>query len=160
MEGILRAPSMGGGIAERTNDLQEFYDRAGPAVGHEQRQGVLMRRAYVHEVNVEPVDLGHKLRQGIQLRLHLAPVVVRPPVAYELLDLGQPHALGLIGDRLPVGPPRRRDPSAEVDEALFRNVDAEGADCEIGHGALLSVARASLRQRSQHTPIWEICMYC
>jgi hypothetical protein len=27
-----------------------------------------------------------------------------------------------------VGPPCRRDASAEVDEILFRNVDAEGAD--------------------------------
>jgi hypothetical protein len=27
---------------------------------------------------------------------------------------------------------------------IFRNVDAEGADFEIGHGGLLSVDRASL----------------
>ncbi len=32
-----------------------------------------MTRADVHEVNVEPVDLSHKLRPGIQLRLHLPP---------------------------------------------------------------------------------------
>ncbi len=91
-----------------------------------------MTRADVHEVNVEPVDLSHKLRQGIQLRLHLPPVVVRPPVAYELLDLRELDALGLISDSLPVGPPCRRHASAEVDEGLFRNVDAEGADCEPG----------------------------
>ena len=102
-----------------------------------------MTRADVHEVNVEPVDLSHELRQGIQLRLHLPPVVVRPPVAYEFLDLRQLHALRLISDDLPVGPPCRRYASAEVDEVLFRNVDAEGADCEIGHGDLLSVDRGS-----------------
>jgi hypothetical protein len=49
-----------------------------------------------------------------------------------------------IGDSLPVGPACRRHASAEVDEFLFWNVDAEGADSEIGHGGLLSVDRASL----------------
>jgi hypothetical protein len=92
-----------------------------------------MTRADVHELNVDPVDLSHKLRPGIQLRLHLPPVVVRPPVAYEFLDLRQRHALGLIRDSLPVGPPCRRHASAEVDACRFRNVDAEGADC-VGFG--------------------------
>jgi hypothetical protein len=53
------------------------------------------------------------------------------PVADEGLDLRQLHALGLIVDTLAWGPPRRRQPSAEIDQFLFRNVDAEGADCQI-----------------------------
>ena len=73
----------GRGIGERTNDLQEFEDRSRPAMGDDERQGVRMTRANVHEVNVEPVDLSHELRQGIQLRLGFAPVIVRAPVAYE-----------------------------------------------------------------------------
>src|SRR5947199_9796284 len=88
-----------------------------------------MTRADMDEVNVEPVDLRHELRQGIQLRLRLPPVVARPPVAYERLDLRQLRALGPIRDRLPVGPPRSHDALAEVEEFLFRNVDLEGADC-------------------------------
>ena len=111
--------------------FSEFQDRARPAVGDDQRQGVRVTRADVYELNVEPVDLGHKHRQGIQLRLHLPPVVVRPPVAYERLDLRQLHALGLISDGLPGGPPGRRHAPAEVDECLFRNVDAEGVDCVV-----------------------------
>jgi hypothetical protein len=125
MKGVLRASSMGRGIGERTNDLQELQYRAGPAMGHDQRHRIRMTRADVYEVNVEPVDLSHELRQGIQLRLRLPLVVVRPPVAYELLDLRQLHALGLIGNSLPVEPPCRRDASAEVGEFLFRNVDAK-----------------------------------
>src|SRR5918995_5690121 len=35
-----------------------------------------------------------------------------------------------------VGPPCRRDASAELQEILFRNVDAEGVDCGTGHGGL------------------------
>jgi len=42
----------------------------------------------------------------------------------------------LIGDGLPVGPPCRRHASAEVDEILFRNVDADGADFRMGRGGL------------------------
>src|SRR2546428_14152628 len=91
-----------------------------------------MTRADVYEVNVEPVDLRHELRQGIQPCLRLPPVVARPPVAYERLDLRQLRALGPIRDRLPIGPPRSRDALAEVDEFLFRNVDLEGADCGCG----------------------------
>ena len=81
------------------------------------------------ELDIHSVNRGHELRQGIQLRLGLAPVVARSPVLHEILDLGQLHALGLVIDRLLVGPPCIRDAPAEVDECLFRNVDVEGADC-------------------------------
>jgi hypothetical protein len=65
----------------------------------------------------------------------LAPVVVGPPVAHQRLQLGQRHALGLVRDRLPVGPPRPRHASAQIGQVLFRNVDREGADCTVvGHG--------------------------
>jgi hypothetical protein len=44
--------------------------------------------------------------------------------------------LGLIRDGLLFGPLRVRDASTEVDEFLFRNVDAEGSDFGIGRGGL------------------------
>ena len=75
-----------------------------------------------------PSIVGHELRQGVELRLGLAPVVFGPPVAHELLQLGELYALRPVTDRLPVGPPRRGDAPAQIDELLFRNVDAEGAD--------------------------------
>ena len=76
------------------------------------------------ELDVEAIDLGDELRQGIQLRLGLAPVVIRSPIADERLDPGQLHALGLIGDGLPVGPTGGGDAATEVDErsgTLTRN---------------------------------------
>src|SRR6266849_4386692 len=76
--------------------------------------------------------MGHDQWQGIEICLHLAPVVVGAPVADELLDLRELDALGSISDRLPVGPACGHHASAQVDECLFRNVDAEGADCEPG----------------------------
>ena len=36
------------------------------------------------EVNVQPIDIGDELRQGIQLRFRLPPIVIRRPVAREL----------------------------------------------------------------------------
>ncbi len=55
------------------------------------------------EVNVQTVDLGHELREGVQPRLDLAPVM-RPPVFGDLLDRIEPHALRIVGDRLTIRP--------------------------------------------------------
>src|SRR5215211_3012125 len=87
-----------------------------------------MLRANVNEVNVQPVDLGHELRQGVQPRLDLAPVVLGRPVARELLHRRERHTLRLICDGLLFGPLRGLDPSTEVVEGLLRNVDVEGTD--------------------------------
>ena len=55
--------------------LQLLDDRAGPPVRDDERQRIFMFRANVNEMNVEPIDLGHELRQGVQFRLALAPIV-------------------------------------------------------------------------------------
>ena len=69
VEGVRGAAAMRGRIGQRLDDLQLLDDRAGPAVGDDHRQGVLMLRADVDEVDVQPVDLGDELRQGVQPRL-------------------------------------------------------------------------------------------
>jgi hypothetical protein len=103
----------------------------------------------VDKVDVDPVDLGDELRQRVQSRLALAPVVIRRPVARELLHRRQLHALRPIFDELLAGPARRGDALPEVDEILFRNVDAEGSDFDpfpnwTGHSGPLSLDRASI----------------
>ena len=80
------------------------------------------------KLDVESVDLGDELRQGVQFCLGLAPIVVGSPIANERLEPVQLYALGLVGDGLPVGPTCRRDALAQVLESLLRNGDAEGAD--------------------------------
>jgi len=62
-----------------------------------------MIRTNVDEMNVEPIDLRHELRQGVQLRLALAPIVLCP-IARELLSRRELHALRCIGDRFPFRP--------------------------------------------------------
>jgi hypothetical protein len=70
-------------------------------------------------MDVEPIDLGHELRQRVQRCLDLPPVIIGLPVADELLELRELHALGLIGDSLPVGPSGcRQAPAAARDAAL------------------------------------------
>ena len=91
-----------------------------------------MRRVDVRELNIDPVDLCHELRQGVQLRLARAPVEVRHPIARELLDNGERHALGSIRDGLFLGPVRGRDASTKVLQSLIRNVDVEWTDVDGG----------------------------
>ena len=61
-----RVPS---GSVERLDDLHLLDDRTGPPVRDDDRQRVLVLRAHVDEVNVEPIDLGDELRERVQLRL-------------------------------------------------------------------------------------------
>jgi hypothetical protein len=104
---------------------------AGPAVRDKQRQRVLVPRLHVDEVDVEPVEPGLELRQGVQSRLEPAHVVVGDPIARELPQHGQLHPLRRVVDELLVGPVGGRDALAKVDEYLVRRVDAERADFSI-----------------------------
>ena len=119
---------MGRRIGQRLNDLQLLDDRTGPAVRDDERQGIRVTGFHVNEMNVDSVDLGHELRQRVQPRLHLAPVVVGAPVADDFLEFPELNALRPIIDGLLVRPSRGGDASAEIDELLFRYVDAEGAN--------------------------------
>ena len=87
-----------------------------------------MLRADVNEVDIEAVDLGHELRQGIQLRFRLPPVVAGAPILDERLDLRELYALRLVTDRLRIGPARRLHTPAKVNEVLLGDIDAERAD--------------------------------
>jgi hypothetical protein len=61
VERIVGACAMSGRIGERTDSVEQFDDRSRPAVRHDERQCVLMRRPHVDEMDVDPVDLGHEL---------------------------------------------------------------------------------------------------
>jgi hypothetical protein len=79
-------------------------------------------------MNVQPIDLGDEVRQGVELRLAVTPVIVRLPVARQLLHERERHALRVVRHRLPLRPPRRHDTSTQVLQGLVRNVDLEGAN--------------------------------
>jgi hypothetical protein len=134
MKGVRRAGAMGGGIGQRIDDLQLLDDRAGPAVVDDERQRVFMLRANVDEMDAQPVDFRHELRQRVQPRLAPTPVVPGPPIAREFLDRCERHALGLIRDGLLLGPLRGREAPPKVGQVLVWHVDLERADGGIGHG--------------------------
>ena len=85
MEGILGAPTVRGRVGQRADRVEQLDHRAGPAVGHDQRQRVLVRRRDVDEVDVHGVDLRDELRQLVQPRLDPPEVVLVQPVAGERL---------------------------------------------------------------------------
>src|SRR2546427_7970512 len=89
------------------------------------------------EVDIEAVDLGHELREGIQPRLEPPEVVVAAPVAREGLHRRELHALRSIFDRLLLWPSRRRDAPAKVLERLVWKLSSERADRgrALGRGA-------------------------
>jgi hypothetical protein len=54
-------------------------------VRDDERQRVLVFRTNVNEMDIQPIDLGHEIRQCVQPRLDFAPVVLRRPIACEFL---------------------------------------------------------------------------
>ncbi len=141
VERVLGGAAVGGRVGQRADALQQLDDRARPAVRHDQRQRVLMSRPDVDEVDVHPVDLGRELRQRVQPRLALAPVVLGRPVARKRLQRRLLHSLRPVGDELLGRPARRLDPAAQLSEPLLRDLDPEWADgCCLsrdGHASLL-----------------------
>ena len=74
-----------------------------------------------------PSIVGDELRQRVQLRFRLPPVVAGAPILDERLELCELYALRLVIDRLPVGPARRGDALAEIDKRFFRDLNLEAA---------------------------------
>ena len=128
IKSILRLSAIGSRIGEWTDDLQLLNNRTGPAVRDDDGQRIGILRPNVNEVDVYSIDRCHELRQRLQLRLALAPVVIRRPIACEFLHRRQLHTLRCICDRFLVRPTCGRDAFAHVGDRFFRKVDVEGTD--------------------------------
>src|SRR5579863_3175933 len=87
-----------------------------------------MFRTNVDEMDVEPIDLGDELRQRIQSRFDLAPVVSCRPILRELLHRRKLHALRCIRDGFAFRPTCRLDASAQIDELRFRHMHTKWTD--------------------------------
>jgi hypothetical protein len=85
-----------------------------------------VRRLDVDELDLDAVDLRRELRQRVELRLGLAPVVIGLPVARELLQRLQLDALRPIVDQLLARPARRPDAKAQVLQLIIRDLEMEG----------------------------------
>jgi hypothetical protein len=87
-----------------------------------------MFRAHVNEMNVQPIDPGDELRQGVQLRLDLAPIVFLRPIARERLNRLELYALRLICNGLLFRPARGRDARTQRLEVRLGGLDRERPD--------------------------------
>ena len=132
MEGILGAAAVRGRVRQRADGVEQLDHGAGPAVRHDQRQRVLVLGLDVDEVDLHAVDLGRELRQRVQLRLGLAPVVLGRPVARERLKRRRLHTLRAVVDELLAGPARRSDAPTQLGKLLFRDLDVERTDVDGG----------------------------
>ena len=79
-------------------------------------------------MNVQPVDVGDELRESVQLRLTLTPIVLRRPIASELLRRRELYALGCAGDRFALRPLCRLDAPAQVGELRVRHFYVKRSD--------------------------------
>src|ERR1700680_3551314 len=122
MESVRCARAMCRWIGQWIDNLELLDDRAGPSVGDNERQRIFMLRTNVNEVNVQPIDLGDELRQRVQSRLHLAPVVFRPPITREGLHGRELYALRCIRDSFPLKPLCCVDTPAQFGEFRFRKI--------------------------------------
>ena len=76
----------------------------------------------MNEVNVETIEFGDEVRQSVQFRLALAPIVIRPLIAREVLHSRELHALCGIGDRFSFRPIGRVDPPAQFGKLRLWNI--------------------------------------
>src|SRR6266446_951579 len=118
-----------------------------------------MFRTNVNEMNVQPIDLGDELRQGVQFRLALAPIVICPPIARELLNRRELHALRCIRDRFPLRPLGCVDAPPQFGNFCFRKIHIKRTNCicllaaslyssAFGHGVLLLSSFGFFRLRT------------
>src|SRR5260370_39216785 len=77
------------------------------------RKRIRILRTGMNEMNIEPVDVRRELRQGVQPRFDLAPVVIRLPITCECSHPRELHSLSCMRYLFPLGPLRRADPPAE-----------------------------------------------
>jgi hypothetical protein len=103
-------------------------------MGYDDREGIGMFGADMNEVDVDAVDVGDELRKSIHPRFDLAPVVGRPPIVDEGLELRQRDTLGLIGNSLAIRPSRRQNAPPKLDKVLLRHGNVEGVNCAFARG--------------------------
>ena len=89
MEGILGAATVRDRVRQRPDSVEHLDHRAGPAVGHDQRQRVVMRRADVDEVDVHAVDLAAIPLRAIVERNDLDPGLVDDVIMGNVGQVGE-----------------------------------------------------------------------
>ena len=126
VEGVLRVAPVGGGVGQRPNDLLEVPEGPGPAVGEDEGGGVRSLAAFVDEVHGHAVEVDLEVREGVESRFGLAPVVVVAPGAQERLEVVAVHAEAPVVVREIGRETRVFEPSLQVGDIFVRDGNGEG----------------------------------
>src|SRR5215510_3376383 len=78
-------------------------------------------------MNVQAVDLSDEIRDGIDPRFDLAPVIFRGPIAREFLSRVELNTLRPICDRFPIRPAGRVDALTQLCKLRVRVVHIKSA---------------------------------
>ena len=81
MKCIFCTPAKSHRIHQGANHFVEFHHRSGPTMGHQQGARQSFSALHVNKVNVEFIELGQKLRETVEIRLALAPLVFILPIS-------------------------------------------------------------------------------
>ena len=136
MKGIRGVSAVGGWVGQRPDHVAPLRERAGPPVGHDQRQRVGPAAGDVHGMDHYAVDVGAHLRERVERRLLLPPVELVPPRRQQGVEVVGVRSLRPArGDLL--RPPRLVEASVQVVDRSVRDVDAE-----LARRGLLVIANA------------------
>jgi hypothetical protein len=121
-------------------------------MGNDNWQCILMLRTNVDEMNIDAIDVGNKLGQGVQFCFHLAPVIVGLPIVRQLLHRRELHALCSIIHEFFFRPLGILDPAPQIDKFLLRYVHFKRTNgVRISGSATLCIRCRSLhRHGSRH----------
>ena len=112
-------------------------------MNQQDRPGIGSVAFFVDEVNAESVNARLEMREAIDLALMRAPVVLRPPVLDQFLQVSEIGAVLSPGIRNLVGQARILETSAQVDEHFVGHLNAERFDLfshRTSAGATLTVS--------------------
>ena len=95
---------------------------------NDQRQCLFVFGTDVNEMNVQSMDLGQELRQGVQFCLDLAPVIPCRPIPRQRLNRRELYSLCGICNGLAFGELCSVDAPPQFGQFGFRNIHLEWAN--------------------------------
>src|SRR5205823_14210566 len=79
-------------IGQGSDRVEKLHDRSWPAVDEHQWSGIGRRGPHMQKMHGRAVDDGGVLRETVDARLVLAPVITRAPVLRELYEIAERDA--------------------------------------------------------------------
>jgi hypothetical protein len=138
-------------VGQARNDVEELEDRAGPAMGEQQRHRRGPHARHMHEVQLDSRQLRGELREGVQPRLRRAPVEARLPAREQPAQGRDARAEGPgIRSGRHIRQPRAHQARLQVKECGLGHGEGEGSDSGAWHAEEISPAESRRYGASQH----------